>query len=68
MPILVIPRVPGHFSALGMLMSDLRHDYVRTYYKALADSDFGDIAAIFDEMIGEARTICSRARARIRMR
>jgi len=22
-----------------MLMSDLRHDYVRTYYKALADSD-----------------------------
>ncbi len=56
-PILVIPRVPGHFSALGMLMSDLRHDYVRTYYKALADSDFGDISAIFDEMIGEARDL-----------
>ena len=56
-PILVIPRVPGHFSALGMLMSDLRHDYVRTYYKALADSDFTDIAAIFDEMIGEAHEL-----------
>jgi N-methylhydantoinase A len=56
-PTLVIPRVPGHFSALGMLMSDLRHDYVRTYYKALADSDFTDISAIFDEMIGEARDL-----------
>ena len=56
-PTLVIPRVPGHFSALGMLMSDLRHDYVRTYYKGLADSDFGDIAAIFAEMIGEARDL-----------
>ncbi len=42
-PTLIIPRVPGHFSALGMLMSDLRHDYVRTYYKSLADSDFADV-------------------------
>jgi N-methylhydantoinase A len=56
-PTLVIPRVPGHFSALGMLMSDLRHDYVRTYYKPLADSDFRAIATIFDEMVGEARAL-----------
>jgi N-methylhydantoinase A len=53
-PILVIPRVPGHFSALGMLMSDLRHDYVRTYYKSLADSDFTEIGRIFAGMIEEA--------------
>ncbi len=31
-PTLIVPRVPGHFSAFGMLMADLRHDYVRTYY------------------------------------
>src|SRR5205807_9492348 len=27
-PKLVVPRFPGHFSALGMLMADLRPDYV----------------------------------------
>jgi N-methylhydantoinase A len=56
-PTLIIPRVPGHFSALGMLMSDLRHDYVRTYYKSLADSDFADINRIFGGMIDEARDL-----------
>jgi N-methylhydantoinase A len=56
-PTLIIPRVPGHFSALGMLMSDLRHDYVRTYYKSLADSDFGEIRRILAGMIGEAREL-----------
>jgi len=56
-PTLIIPRVPGHFSALGMLMSDLRHDYVRTYYKSLADSDFDDIRRIFSGMVAEAREL-----------
>lgn len=56
-PTLIIPRVPGHFSALGMLLSDLRHDYVRTYYKALANSDFKDIHAIFGGMIDEAQAL-----------
>jgi N-methylhydantoinase A len=53
-PTLIIPRVPGHFSALGMLMSDLRHDYVRTYYKSLADTDFNEVGNIFAGMIAEA--------------
>jgi N-methylhydantoinase A len=56
-PTLIVPRVPGHFSALGMLLADLRHDYVRTYYKPLATSDFGEIGRIFDEMIGEGRKL-----------
>ena len=56
-PTLIVPRVPGHFSALGMLMSDLRHDYVRTYYKSLADSDFDEIRRIFGGMIDEARDL-----------
>jgi N-methylhydantoinase A len=56
-PTLIIPRVPGHFSALGMLMSDLRHDYVRTYYKSLADTDFDELRKIFSGMIDEAREL-----------
>ncbi len=56
-PTLIIPRVPGHFSALGMLMSDLRHDYVRTYYKSLAETDFDELRKIFTFMIDEAREL-----------
>ena len=32
---------PSHFSALGMLMADERHDFIRTYYGDLAEVDFG---------------------------
>jgi N-methylhydantoinase A len=56
-PTLIIPRVPGHFSALGMLLANLRHDYVRTYYKPLDACDFTEIEAAFDTMIEEAHGV-----------
>ena len=56
-PRLVIPRVPGHFSALGMLLSDLRHDYVRTYYKPLEACDFEVLLQIFGEMRDEGEAL-----------
>src|SRR5665213_535190 len=56
-PTLIVPRVPGHFSALGMLLADLRHDYVRTYYKPLTASDFAEIDRVFDEMIADGRRL-----------
>lgn len=56
-PTLVIPRVPGHFSALGMLLADLRHDFVRTYYRPLEDSDFDAIEGIFDELIADGAAL-----------
>jgi N-methylhydantoinase A len=40
-----------------MLMANLRHDYVRTYYKPLAASDFTEIAGVFDEMIAGGRRL-----------
>ena len=33
----LIPFSPGHFSAYGMLFSDLRYDYVRSCFQRLAD-------------------------------
>src|SRR5207248_8297284 len=42
-PRIVIPNFPGQFSARGMLIADLRHDFVRTYYKSLARTDFGEL-------------------------
>ena len=52
-PTLVVPRLPGHFSALGMLLADLRHDYVRTYYKTMSECDFDAVHEIFASMIEE---------------
>jgi N-methylhydantoinase A len=36
----LVPPSPGHFSATGMLFSDLRHDFVHTGIEPLADADF----------------------------
>ena len=50
---LIIPRSPGHFSAFGMLFSDLRYDYVRSRFTRLTDADFADIEAIYTELEAE---------------
>ena len=56
-PTVIIPNLPAHFSALGMLMSDVRQDYVRTYYKPLLESDFAELTSIHDDLAetGDAR-------------
>jgi N-methylhydantoinase A len=56
-PTVIIPVLPAHFSALGMLMSDLRHDYVRTHLVPLEKLDFVELKATVAEMIEEGRTI-----------
>ncbi len=54
-PTVVVPNFPGQFSAAGMLMADLRHDYVRTYYKPLTGADFNQLRGISDELESLAR-------------
>jgi N-methylhydantoinase A len=51
----IIPNAPGVFSAIGMLYSDLRYDYVRTWPTRLDDASFDDFARIYDELEGEGR-------------
>src|SRR5262249_10399138 len=36
-PRVVIPKLPGNFSALGMLMAEWRHDFVRTLVGELGE-------------------------------
>jgi N-methylhydantoinase A len=62
-PAFVVPAFPGQFSAAGMLMADLRHDYVRTYYRALADADFSTLRRIAVELNdgAQARLVDARA-------
>jgi N-methylhydantoinase A len=53
-PTVVVPLFPSHFSALGMLLADERHDFVRTFYSDLANADFSRLLAVHDEMVAEA--------------
>ena len=54
-PTVVVPRFPAHFSALGMLMADERHDVTRTFLAPLASVDAADATRMHDEMVSEAR-------------
>jgi len=46
-PLVIIPPMPAHFSALGMLLADLKHDYVQTFVRELAETTGADIADAF---------------------
>jgi N-methylhydantoinase A len=43
-PTVIVPRLPGNFSALGMLMAEWRQDFVRTFF-----AQFGAIDPAFAE-------------------
>jgi N-methylhydantoinase A len=50
-PTVVVPNLPAHFSALGMLMADVRQDYVRTYYRRLVEADYAELKKIYAELL-----------------
>jgi N-methylhydantoinase A len=49
-PTVIVPNLPAHFSALGMLLADVRQDYVRTYYRPLLAADYAELAAIYEQL------------------
>jgi N-methylhydantoinase A len=53
-PKVVVPKVPGTFSALGMLMAPWRQDFVRTLYGMLGWLDGGQVEAVFAELAAAA--------------
>ena len=55
-PTVVVPKLPGNFSALGMLMAAWRHDFVRTLIGPLGGIDAAVVARAFAELqaAGEA--------------
>ena len=46
----IVPTAPGHFSAYGMLVADLRRDFVKTLFVPLADVDFERFEMLFREL------------------
>ncbi|MBI4528437.1 MAG: hydantoinase/oxoprolinase family protein [Deltaproteobacteria bacterium] len=55
-PRVLIPPFPGITSAMGLLMADVKHDYVRSKLGALRDTDPDEAQAIFDSLEDFART------------
>jgi N-methylhydantoinase A len=54
-PRVIVPPGPGNFSALGSLISDLRHDQVRTRRLDVRQTPLAEVLATFGEMESEAR-------------
>jgi N-methylhydantoinase A len=52
-PEILVPKESSIFCAAGMLRSDLKHDYVRTYPVTLDALDLDRFRALFDEMRAE---------------
>jgi N-methylhydantoinase A len=49
-PTVVLPRFPGNFSALGMLLAPWRQDFVRTFVAELSDLDEAAAKAALDDL------------------
>jgi N-methylhydantoinase A len=46
-PRVIIPRMPAYFSAFGMLVADLKHDYVQTFVRELSETTGTELADAF---------------------
>ena len=54
-PSVLVPLTPGVHSALGLLMSDVKHDYVRSKLVGLEDLDLAEINDMFHQLIERAK-------------
>lgn len=55
-PMFVVPGVAPIFCAAGMLLGDLKHDFVRSYLSKLSLIEKAKFMRLFDEMKAEAKT------------
>ena len=46
-PRVIIPPMPAYFSAFGMLVADLKHDYVQTFVRELSETTGTELADAF---------------------
>ena len=54
-PNVLVPRYPGLTSAMGLLMSDVKHAYGRSHLVPLAETGPADASTIFAELDARAR-------------
>lgn len=52
-PLVLVPPEPGNFSAVGMLLADIRRDDATTFVRLLDDPALTEMADVFERMEGE---------------
>ena len=61
-PLQIVPRESSILCAVGMLMSDLKHDFVRTYVARLDGLDYGALGKVLDAMKAEGARLLGEER------
>jgi N-methylhydantoinase A len=56
-PRVIVPLLPGHFSALGMLFADIRHELVRTIYATTEEVNVQTLTSVAHEMCDQVTTM-----------
>jgi N-methylhydantoinase A len=51
----IVPRYPGVFSAIGLLMSDVKHDYIRSRMTPISELAAEEVEVIFAQLEARAR-------------
>ena len=59
-PTVLVPRFPGITSALGCVLADVRHDYVQTVHRALAEVDPAEADRILASQAAAGRALLER--------
>ena len=50
----IVPVMPGVFSAFGLLISEMREEQILTWLKPLADADLNQLGECFDQLAAQA--------------
>ena len=59
-PTVLVPARPGVFSAVGLVMADIRHDFVQTRVARGEEITAGHIGPLYEELDAEAREALAR--------
>ena len=57
----ICPPIPGAFSALGLVGTDLKRDYAKTFYKTTDRVSASNLQTAFDELAKNGRDMLERA-------
>jgi N-methylhydantoinase A len=50
----IVPLYPGVYSAIGLVMSDVKHDYIQSRMTSLAEIAPKDLSSMFDRLAAQA--------------
>jgi N-methylhydantoinase A len=56
-PMFLVPRESSIFCAAGMLMTDLQHDFVRSFVGSLDELDWDGLARVMTDMMDEGKRL-----------